>query len=72
MPVCCQHTGCSISALPECISLPGRSSEEFEALTPDERHPGHRLGQLKADLPDICGPFASPDAKELCYIALED
>jgi len=32
---------------------------------PDERHPGHGLGELKADLPDIRGLLAAADAEEL-------
>ena len=58
-----------------CLRVGGhqaKGGKKGEALTPDEGHPGDRLGQLEADFPYICGPFASPDAKELCYIALED
>ena len=41
----------------------GRGGAAHDA--PDERHPGHRFGELKPDLPDVVGALASADAEEL-------
>lgn len=41
----------------------GRGGAAHDA--PDERHPGHGLGELQADLPDVVGALAAADAEEL-------
>ena len=38
--------------------------------TPNEGDPGHRLGELQPDLPDVSFLITTPDSKNLCNVAL--